>query len=58
MKPLGLSSSGLARFCSTDVQSWMNLQTHYAIQCAKDIAGHAIKRIAPPRDEASLAQGR
>jgi addiction module HigA family antidote len=76
MKPLGLSSTGLARalevtparvneivrerrgitadtalrlarFFGTDVQSWVNLQTHYDIQCAEDTAGPSIKRIRP-----------
>ena len=76
MKPMGLSSSGLARalevtparvneivrerrgitadtalrlarFFGTDVQSWLNLQTHYDIQCAEDAAGRAIQRIRP-----------
>src|SRR5450759_2028275 len=42
----------LARFFRTDVQSWMNLQTHYDIQCAEDAAGHAIRKIAPRKDEA------
>src|SRR5450759_5362469 len=42
----------LARFFSTDVQSWLNLQTHYDIQCAEDAAGHAIRKIAPRKDEA------
>ena len=80
MKPLGLSSNGLARaldvaparineivrerrgisadttlrlarFFRTDVQSWMNLQTHYDIQCAEDVAGSAIRKIAPRKDE-------
>ena len=37
----------LARFFGTDVQSWMNLQTHYDIQCAEDVAGNAIQKIAP-----------
>ncbi len=45
----------LARFFSTDVQSWMNLQTHYDIQCAEDVAGRAIQRINPRRDEAIAA---
>ena len=45
----------LARFFSTDVQSWLNLQTHYDIQRAEDAAGRAIKRIAPRRDEALAA---
>src|SRR5437667_11869507 len=37
----------LARFFGTDAQSWMNLQSHYDIQCAEDAAGPAIKRIQP-----------
>ncbi len=48
----------LARFFGTDVQSWLNLQTHYDIQCAEDAAGRAIRRIRPRqnpgRDAASL----
>ena len=84
MKPLGLSSNGLARaldvtparineivrerrgisadtalrparFFRTDVQSWMNLQTHYDIQCAEDAAGRAIQKIAPHSAEALAA---
>jgi addiction module HigA family antidote len=35
----------LARFFGTDAQSWLNLQSHYDIQCAEDTAGEAIKRI-------------
>ena len=42
----------LARFFGTDVQSWMNLQTHFDIQCAEDAAGRAIRKIAPRKDEA------
>jgi addiction module HigA family antidote len=45
----------LARFFSTDVQSWLNLQTHYDIQRAEDAAGRAIQRIAPRRDDALAA---
>jgi addiction module HigA family antidote len=37
----------LARFFGTDAQSWLNLQSHYDIQCAEDAAGRAIKRIQP-----------
>src|SRR5438105_2971699 len=37
----------LARFFSTDAQSWLNLQSHYDIQCAEDAGGKAIKRIRP-----------
>src|SRR5260221_13985107 len=35
----------LARFFGTDAQSWLNLQSHYDLQCAEDAAGAAIKRI-------------
>ncbi len=45
----------LARFFSTDVQSWMNLQTHYDIQCTEDAAGRAIQRITPRLNEALAA---
>ena len=45
----------LARYFGTDVQSWMNLQTHYDIQCAEDAAGRAIQRIAPRMNEALAA---
>ena len=41
----------LVRFFRTDVQGWMNLQTHYDIQCAEDAAGRAILKIAPRKDE-------
>ena len=37
----------LARFFGTDAQSWLNLQSHYDIQCAQDKGGRAIKRIQP-----------
>jgi addiction module HigA family antidote len=37
----------LARFFGTDPQSWLNLQSHYDIQCAEDAAGRTIKRIRP-----------
>src|SRR5476651_2307990 len=39
----------LARFFGTDAQSWLNLQSHYDIQCAEDATGPAIKRIRPRR---------
>src|ERR1700674_2339141 len=39
----------VARFFGTDAQSWLNLQSHYDIQCAQDAAGQAIKRIQPRR---------
>lgn len=35
----------LARFFGTDAQSWLNLQSHYDIQCAEDAAGGAIRKI-------------
>jgi hypothetical protein len=31
----------------TDAQSWLNLQSHYDIQCAEDASGKSIKRIQP-----------
>jgi addiction module HigA family antidote len=37
----------LARFFGTDAQSWLNLQSHYDIQCAEDASGKSIKRIQP-----------
>ena len=37
----------LARFFNTDVQSWLNLQTHYDIECAKTELGRAIGLIKP-----------
>ena len=37
----------LARFFATDVQSWMNLQSNYDIECAKSLAGSAIAHIQP-----------
>lgn len=45
----------LARYFGTDVQSWMNLQTHYDVQCAEEAAGRAIKKIAPRMEEAISA---
>ena len=39
----------LARFFGTDAQSWLNLQSHYDVQCAEDAVGRAIKRIRPWR---------
>lgn len=35
------------RSVGTDVQSWMNLQTHYDIYCAEGAVGKAILKIAP-----------
>src|SRR2546425_13299495 len=37
----------LARFFGTDAKSWLNLQSHYDIQCAEDAAGRTIQRIQP-----------
>jgi addiction module HigA family antidote len=37
----------LARYFGTDPQSWLNLQTHYDLQVAKDAAGARINRIRP-----------
>lgn len=37
----------LARLFGTDVQSWMNLQTNYDIECAQADAGRTIARIEP-----------
>lgn len=37
----------LARFFNTSHQVWLNLQSHYDIQCAEDAAGLAITRIQP-----------
>src|ERR1700704_2353612 len=39
----------LARFFGTDAQSWLNLQSHYDIQCAEDTAGPADKSTFPSR---------
>ena len=37
----------LARYFGTDVRSWLNLQTHYELQCAEDLAGTSLKAIRP-----------
>jgi addiction module HigA family antidote len=37
----------LARYFKTDVQSWLNLQANFDLQCAEDAAGRAISRIQP-----------
>ena len=37
----------LARFFGTDVQSWMNLQAHYDIECAQAAVGRSLTRIKP-----------
>ena len=34
-----------SRVFGTDAQSWLNLQSHYDLQCAEDAASQAIKRI-------------
>ena len=46
----------LARFFDTDVQSWLNLQTHYDIQCAEDAVGRAINRIRPLKESVTRAR--
>jgi addiction module HigA family antidote len=45
----------LARFFKTDVQSWINLQANYDLQCAEDAAGKAIAKIRPYADDEDLA---
>ena len=45
----------LACFLRTDVQSWMNLQTHYLIQCAEDAVGSARLKLAPRKVEGLAA---
>ena len=38
----------LARFFSTDAQSWLNLQTHYDLECAEmDMAGLIYQEVTP-----------
>lgn len=37
----------LARYFGTDVQSWMNLQSHYDIECAQSEVGQSLTRIRP-----------
>lgn len=37
----------LARYFGTDVQSWMNLQANYDIECAQAAVGQAVARIKP-----------
>lgn len=37
----------LARFFGTDVQSWMNLQAHFDIECAQALVGRSLTRIKP-----------
>lgn len=36
----------LARYFGTDAQSWMNLQQHHELECAKDALGSTLTRIA------------
>lgn len=43
----------LAQYFGTDVQSWMNLQTHYDIAVAQAEAGQQIRRIRP-RENTSI----
>jgi addiction module HigA family antidote len=35
----------LARYFGTDAQSWLNLQSRYELECARDAAGDEIARI-------------
>lgn len=37
----------LARYFNTSHQFWLNLQAHYDVHCAEDLAGDAIARIQP-----------
>ncbi|MFE8347551.1 MAG: HigA family addiction module antitoxin [Xylella fastidiosa subsp. multiplex] len=37
----------LARYFGTDPQSWLNLEQHYALECAKRDLGDALSRIHP-----------
>ena len=41
----------LARYFGTDAQSWLNLQTRYDLECARDALGAEIARI-PAREAA------
>jgi antitoxin HigA-1 len=45
----------LARFFKTDVQSWLNLQGNYDLQCAEDAAGRSINQIQPYTGERDSA---
>jgi addiction module HigA family antidote len=45
----------LARYFGTDVQSWMNLQTNYDIECTQAEVGRAIAHIQPCKVAAHLA---
>lgn len=35
----------LARYFGTDAQSWLNLQQHYDLECAKDSLGSQLAKI-------------
>jgi len=35
----------LARYFGTDAQSWLNLQQHYDLECAKDALGTQLAKI-------------
>jgi addiction module HigA family antidote len=37
----------LARYFGTDAQSWINLQTNYDLECARQELGDALKHIHP-----------
>lgn len=39
----------LARYFGTTAGFWMNVQTRYAVECAKDALGDALARIEPKR---------
>ena len=43
----------LAAFFGTDVQSWMNLQTHYDIERARESVAEFLKTVAPVSRESS-----
>lgn len=45
----------LARFFSTDAQSWLNLQQQYDIHCAQDSLGKALAAIRPWDDASAVA---
>ncbi len=45
----------LARFFSTDVGSWVNLQANYDIECAQASAGRAINGIKPRQGDVHRA---
>jgi len=43
----GAASVEAARFFGTHVESWMNLQAHYDIECAQAEVGRSLTRIKP-----------